>query len=72
VRLLRRRRRKSLRAKEDYRQVYYAGFTNMVERPENLGNRPVLLGEADQGKAVPILAWYPRGDRVGRQFIYPR
>ena len=61
-----------VRAKEDYRQVYYSGFTNMVERPENLGNRPVLLGEAEPGKALPILAWYPRGDRVGRQFIYPR
>ena len=61
-----------VRAKEDYRQVYYAGFTNMVERPENLGNWPVLLGEADPGKAVPILAWYPQGDRMGRQFIYPR
>jgi hypothetical protein len=61
-----------VRAKEDYRQVYYAGFTNMVERPEKLGNRPVLLGEADPGKALPILAWYPHGDRMGRQFIYPR
>ena len=61
-----------VRAKEDYRQVYYAGFTNMVERPEKLGDRPVMLGEADPGKALPILAWYPRGDRMGRQFIYPR
>ena len=58
--------------REDYRQVYYAGFTHMVERPDNLGGRPVLLGEAIPGKAVPILAWYPLGDRMGRQFIYPR
>ena len=61
-----------VRAKEDYRRVYYAGFTNMVERPDNLGARPVLLGEVIPGKAVPILAWYPHGDRMGRQFIYPR
>ena len=61
-----------VRAKEDYRQVYYAGFTNMVERPDNLGAWPVLLGEAVPGKAVPILAWYPHGDRMGREFIYPR
>jgi len=58
--------------REDYRQVYFAAFTHMVERPDNLGGRPVLLGEAIPGKAVPILAWYPQGDRMGRQFIYPR
>ena len=58
--------------REDYRQVYYAGFTHMVERPASLGDRPVLLGEAIPGKAVPILAWYPHGDRMGRQFIYRR
>ena len=58
--------------REDYRQVYFAGFTHMVERPDSLGDRPVLLGEAIPGKAVPILAWYPQGDRMGRQFIYPR
>jgi hypothetical protein len=57
--------------REDYRQVYFAAFTHMVERPDNLGGRPVLLGEAIPGKAVPILAWYPQGDRMGRQFIYP-
>jgi hypothetical protein len=61
-----------VRNREDYRQVYYTGFTHMVERPNSLGGRPVLLGEAIPGKAVPILAWYPQGDRMGRQFIYPR
>jgi hypothetical protein len=58
--------------KDDYRQVYFAGFTHMVERPDSVGGRPVLLGEAIPGKAVPILAWYPPGDRMGRQSIYPR
>src|SRR5262245_25874895 len=61
-----------VRGREDYRQVYYTGFTHTVERPASLGDRPVLLGEAVAGKAVPILAWYPRGDQIGRQFIYPR
>jgi hypothetical protein len=61
-----------VRGREDYRHVYYTGFTHMVERPTSLGARPVLLGEAIAGKAVPILAWYPRGEQVGRQFIYPR
>ena len=51
---------------------FYTTVTNMVERPDNLGAWPVLLGEAIPGKAVPILAWYPQGDRMGRQFIYPR
>jgi hypothetical protein len=58
--------------RDDYRQVYFAGFTHMVERPDSLGGRPVLLGEALPGKAVPILAWFPHGERTGRQFIYPR
>ena len=61
-----------VRGREDYRQVYYAGFTHMVERPDSLGGRPVLLGEPIPGRAVPILAWYPQGDRLGREFIYPR
>jgi hypothetical protein len=61
-----------VRGRDDYRQVYYTGFTHMVERPASLGDRPVLLGEAVAGKAVPILAWYPRGEQIGRQFIYPR
>jgi len=61
-----------VRGKEDYRQAYFAGFTHRVERPDSLGDRPVLLGEPIPGKAVPILAWYPQGDRMGREFIYPR
>jgi len=61
-----------VRGREDYRQVYYTGFTHMVDRPDSVGDRPVLLGEVIPGKAVPILAWYPQGDRMGRQFIYPR
>ena len=61
-----------VRAKEDYRHVYFTGFTHIVERPDNLGDLPVLIGEAVPGKALPILAWFPRGERVGRQFIYPR
>ena len=56
----------------DYRNVYFTGFTHRVDRPESLGDRPVLLGEITPGKAVPILAWYPHGDGTGRQFIYPR
>jgi len=61
-----------VRSREDPRNVYFTGFTHVVERPDSLGDRPVLLGELTAGKAVPILAWFPRGDRTGREFIYRR
>jgi hypothetical protein len=56
----------------DRKAVYFMGFTLSIARPETLGNRVVLLGEARPDSAVPIKAWFPIGEAVGRQFIYVR
>jgi len=61
-----------VRSKEDYRHVYFMGFTYLIDRPAGLAeNRPVILGEAAPGSAPPILAWFP-GGATGHEFIYRR
>ncbi len=62
-----------VRSKEDYRHVYFTGFTRRVDRPKGLrADRPVVLGEPAAGMSPPILAWFPEGAATGRQFVYPR
>lgn len=57
----------------DYRHVYFAGITHRVQRPAGLNaNRSIVFGEPAAGMAPPIVAWYPQGDAMGREFIYPR
>jgi len=54
-------------------QVYYTGFTNRVELPAGRQpSRPVVFGESRPGIAPPIAAWYPEGDVIGHEFIYPK
>jgi hypothetical protein len=54
------------------RRVFYVGMTNRVERPAGLrAHQPVLLGESPRGVPPPIKSWYPEGDNVGHEFIYP-
>jgi hypothetical protein len=56
----------------DRRTPYFMGFTNAKERPRGLRlDASVSLGESAGGVAPPITAWYPIGERTGRQFIYP-
>jgi hypothetical protein len=55
----------------DRRRVYFMASTDRVDRPVELPrNRRVILGEATQGMAPPVLAWYPEGHRMGHAFIY--
>jgi len=54
----------------DRKSVYFMGFTLSIARPDALGDRVVLLGEAARDSAPPIKAWFPIGEAVGRQFIY--
>jgi len=62
-----------VRAQDDYRHVYFMGFTHRIDRPAGMSaNRLVVLGEAAAGMAPPILAWYQEGAATGRQFIYNR
>ena len=56
----------------DRHSVYLLAFTYRVDRPRDLRpDQVVTLGEAPAGSPAPILVWYPRYDRSGRQFIYP-
>jgi hypothetical protein len=53
------------------REPRFMGLTWPVNRPPDVTDAAhVTLGEARRGEAVPILAWYPMYDSVGRQFIY--
>ena len=52
-------------------RVYYTGFTQPVARPAG-AVQPVSLGEASEGLAPKIIAWYPEGDSMGHRFVYPK
>jgi hypothetical protein len=56
----------------DRKQVYWMAFTTPIARPNALGNRVVVLGEAAAGQAPPIRAWFPIGQTIGHQFNYDR
>ena len=56
----------------DRQKSFFMGFTNATERPRGLRlDASVSLGESAAGVAPPITAWWPIGERTGRQFIYP-
>jgi hypothetical protein len=59
-------------ASTDRRQVYLTAFTHQVDRPAGGEKLQISLGEAPAGVAPPIKAWFPTGERTGRQFIYNR
>jgi hypothetical protein len=50
--------------------VYLTQFTLAVERPSGGDKLTVTLGEAAPGIAPQVKAWFPIGERMGRQFIY--
>ena len=56
----------------DRTKVYLTAYTTSIPRPQSLGNRVVLLGEAAAGEAPPIRAWFPVGEMMGHQFNYGR
>lgn len=49
---------------------YYLGFTRSVPRPESLGNRAIVLGEAAAGTPPPIARWFPVEGGNGHEFVY--
>jgi hypothetical protein len=54
-------------------KTYYLGLTRPISRPSGArGDKPVTFGEAAKGEPVPITAWYPTGERTGREFLYSR
>jgi hypothetical protein len=55
----------------DHKRVYLTAFTNVVERPASgKMDAVIVLGESNAKSPAPIRAWYPAGERSGRQFIY--
>jgi len=52
-------------------RVCFLGFTYRAPRPAGMrDDRSIVLGEAAKGNAAPIVAWYPRGESSGHEFIY--
>jgi hypothetical protein len=55
----------------DRSRVYLTAFTRLTERPMNENLEPaIVLGEASASNPPRIKAWYPQGERTGRQFLY--
>jgi hypothetical protein len=56
----------------DRGQQYLTAFTRRVERPRGLpANRQIVFQEAPAGMTTPIKAWFPIGESIGHEFIYP-
>lgn len=56
----------------DHERVYLTAFTKRVERPRGLSaNRQIVFGEVPTGMTPPIKAWFPIGDSLGHEFVYP-
>lgn len=56
----------------DRKKVYLLAFTDPIARPDNLGNRVVLLSETATGATPQLRAWFPIGETTGHQFNYDR
>jgi hypothetical protein len=57
----------------DRNHVYLTAFTHTVERPRSLpASHVVSFGEVPAGMVPPITDWYPIGEKLGHQFIYPK
>jgi hypothetical protein len=56
----------------DGRHTYLTAFTRTVNRPSGL--RPdlqLLFNEVPAGTTPSVRVWYPLGERIGHEFIYP-
>ena len=55
----------------DRSRVYLTAFTRIVERPAaSRLDAAVTFGETAANTPPRIDAWFPQGERAGRQFIY--
>ena|SRR5262249_41447586 len=56
----------------DRQQLYLITFTKRVRRPRGLpASRQIVFQEAPTGVATPIKTWFPIGDSIGHEFVYP-
>ena len=56
----------------DGTQVYVTAYTRIVGRPAHLrSDRQILFNEVPSGMAPQVKAWYPDGQSIGHEFLYP-
>lgn len=56
----------------DGSRVYLLAFTTSVDRPRGLrADRQIVFDEVPAGVTPPVKAWFPIGETVGHEFIYP-
>ena len=56
----------------DGAHVYLLAFTRRVDRPRELrADRQIVFTEAPAGDAPSVKAWFPIGESVGHEFVYP-
>ncbi len=57
----------------DRTRVYLMALTQLVSRPSGLPkDRHITFNEVETGMAPQVKAWYPVGDSIGREFMYPK
>jgi hypothetical protein len=56
----------------DGQQVYLTAFTSRVQRPRGLrADRQILFNEVRSGVTPAVKAWFPVGESIGHEFLYP-
>ena len=56
----------------DGAHVYVTAFTRRVDRPAGLrAGSLVVFNEVPAGMTPPVKAWFPIGESMGHEFIYP-
>ena len=55
---------------QNRQKLLYLGFTVPVIRRAEVPSSIVTFGEARNGEAAPITAWYPTGSNSGHEFMY--
>jgi hypothetical protein len=56
----------------DGRRVYLIAFTTPVDRPRGLrADRQIVFNEVQAGVTTPVKTWFPIGETVGHEFMYP-
>jgi hypothetical protein len=57
----------------DGAQVYLTAFTRRVDRPAGLrAGDPLVFNEVPAGMTPPVKAWFPVGESIGHEFLYPK
>ncbi len=57
---------------EDGKMPYGLFFTRAAERPSPPQDPEIRFMEAAPGAPPPIKTWWNPGDRIGREFVYPK